>query len=100
MRPFAYGGPSWRMYCGRPARDSRICRYRPSFSHRSSIFGSACGRLAFIEKLVFGRLTVCFRSTFCESIGGVTTIVPVCGGGHPVPESDNPDTANATTKMR
>ena len=51
--------------------------YRPSFSHRSSIFGSAVGRLAFIEKLVFGRLTVCFKSTLCESIGGVNTMLPV-----------------------
>jgi hypothetical protein len=31
--------------------------------------------LAFIEKAVFGRLIVCFKSTFDESIFGVTTIV-------------------------
>src|SRR6185312_12277434 len=36
MRPLAYGGPSCRTYVGRPARDSRMRRYRPSFSHRSS----------------------------------------------------------------
>src|SRR5438309_1442798 len=37
--------------------------------------GSATGRLAFMEKPVFGRLTVCFKSTLCESIGGVTTML-------------------------
>src|SRR6476659_3720320 len=77
MRPLAYGGPSCRTYVGRPARDSRIRLYRPSFSHRSSIFGSVVGRLAFIEKAVFGRLTVCFKSTFGESIGGVTSMVAI-----------------------
>ena len=76
MRPLAYGGPSCSTYVGRPARDARIWWYSFSFSHRSSIFGSACGRLAFMEKAVFGRLMVCFRSTFCESIGGVNTMLP------------------------
>src|SRR3954465_1139343 len=86
------------MYRGRPARESRICRYSPSFSHRSSIFGSACGRLAFIEKSGLGRLTVRFRSTFF--LGGGISIVPVCGGGHRVPESDNPDAPSSRTKTR
>src|SRR5664279_2432983 len=49
--------------------------YSFSFSHRSSMTGSVRGRLAFMEKAVFGRLIVCFRSTSFESIFGVTTML-------------------------
>ena len=59
-----------RLPFGVPVRAARILWYSCSFSHRSSNFGSVCGRLAFMEKAVLGRLTVCFRSTLCESIVG------------------------------
>ena len=45
-------------------------------AQRASIFGSAWGRLAFMEKLVRGRLIVCFRSTFSGFISGATPIIP------------------------
>src|ERR1035438_2354807 len=58
--------------------------YSFSFSHRSSVTGSVRGRLAFMEKAVFGRLTVCFRSTFCKSIFGVNTMLASSGADLPV----------------
>src|ERR1022692_712910 len=79
IRPLAYGGPSCSTYNGRPARDARILWYSFSSSHRASILGSACGRLAFMEKAVVGRLTVCFSTTFCGSILGITLMVPSSG---------------------
>src|ERR1022692_3469283 len=79
IRPLAYGGPSCSTYNGRPARDARILWYSFSSSHRASILGSACGRLAFMEKAVVGRLTVCFSTTFCGSILGVTSMVARVG---------------------
>ena len=50
------------------AGGANLARRDPRASQRSSSLGSACGRLAFMEKSVCGRLTVCFRSTLCESI--------------------------------
>src|SRR5438552_18359194 len=81
MFPFAYGGPSCRMYLGRPARDCRIWPYKSSVSQAASIFGSATGRFAFIGKSVRGRLIVCFTSRFLVSIG-VLTIVTSCSCPH------------------
>src|SRR3954470_1409855 len=57
MGPLAYGGPSCSTYSGAPLRAARIFSYRPRLSHFSSHLGSLAGRLAFMEKLVLGRLS-------------------------------------------
>src|SRR4051812_20564346 len=62
MGPLAYGGPSCSTYSGAPLRAARIFSYRPRLSHFSSHLGSLAGRLAFMEKLVLGRLSVLLSS--------------------------------------
>src|SRR5256885_12540218 len=51
------------MYLGAPERTSRTRSYRRAVAHRSSSFGSFCGRFAFIGNSVLGRLTHDFLSS-------------------------------------
>src|SRR5437763_7629507 len=51
------------MYLVAPERTSRIRSYRRAVAHRSSSFGSFCGRFAFIGNSVLGRLTQDFLSS-------------------------------------
>src|SRR6185312_14812660 len=46
------------MYLGEPARAAWICAYKSCFCHDSRRAGSLTGRLAFIGKAVWGRLSV------------------------------------------
>jgi len=48
---------------GAPRLRWRICSYSPIFCQRVSIFGSLCGKFAFIEKSVLGRLSVDLSSS-------------------------------------
>src|SRR6185369_16945724 len=61
MLPLAYGGPSWKVNLGLAASLERSVAYSP-FSptafHRFTLAGSFCTRLAFMGKLVLGRLRV------------------------------------------
>jgi len=50
-----------------PLEASRWRRYRSSFSHRASVSGSRTGRLARMEKSVFGRKTVSRKSFLVAS---------------------------------
>src|ERR1700748_3852510 len=62
MAPLAYGGPSWRMYLGWPARAARIWAYKWLCCHASRRAGSFWGRLAFMGKAVCGRFSVDFSA--------------------------------------
>src|ERR1700734_2541538 len=62
MAPLAYGGPSWRMYLGCPARAVRIWAYKSCSCHVWRRAGSFCGRLAFMGKVVSGRFSVDFSA--------------------------------------
>src|SRR5258707_691426 len=50
------------MYLGAPARAARIWVYKCCCCHAARRFGSFSGRLAFMGKVVWGRLSVDFNA--------------------------------------
>src|SRR5260370_30726464 len=88
ISPVGYGGRSCKTNSGLPLRTSRMRSYRFSSCQAASCLGSFCGKLAFMGKSVFGRLSVFFSSS--GSAMGRLSVIPfytvislkVSGGEH------------------